>query len=763
MARKKEKKINYTNTATAVQRRAILLTFISIMLLFGYAVIYLVKWQVIRSEELKSAVLDQSLASTMLTANRGTIYDCTGTKVLAQSAQVWTIAAEPYFIGDDDEEAVAAGVSRILGIDYQYVLDIMNTDYYYYILKRKVDTAQKEELVALLESRGMERGLIFEKDYKRYYPYGTEASVIIGYTGTDNTGLAGIEHEYEQELSGTTGRMINSKDATGEDMPFEYEQLINAEDGYNLVLTIDETVQAIVEKYLNEGVERYYVQNGAVAILMDCNNGAIKAIAQAGSPDPNNPDTIVDADTVKKLKKTKDDDEYNELYYSAYYKQWRNKAVSDTYMPGSVFKMVTASMALDSGAITEKTKFNCEGSYVPFVNEDPINCWVYPFGHGKVNVWGGIGNSCNPFFMQVGEKLGPHDFFKYFQAFGMTDLTGIDLPGETLGLYYDEDSLNPVELATETFGQNFTITPIQMITAACAVTNGGYLVQPHVVDKIIDSDGNVVSSSETYIKRQVISSEVSELMCRILEENATTGSGMNGYVAGYHVAGKTGTSEKITDYNAAIARGEKGAQLQYIASFCGVAPANDPQYALLVFYDEPDRSNASGGGMAAPTFSQIMTEVLPILGVQRDESEVYAEDTVKAPNFVGMTIAEAREALGDEPLYLEVFGNYDDTDMIVTQVPSAGSELPVYGDVVVYTKDRLEASELSTVPNFNGLDLDNTRYLAAINGVQLIVAGNASDVWAMTATSQDIPAGDKVKPGTVITVTFMSETAAERN
>ncbi len=751
-----------TNTKKQMNKRILLLALI-VLAVFLWAVINLLKWQVFRSEEMKAAAQSQSLTSTALTASRGTIYDASGTKVLAQSAQVWTIALEPYYVDDEDKEALATGLTNILGLDYNEMKDLLDTDYQYWVVKRKVDTSVKDELKAYCSQYGIGRGIIYEEDYKRYYPYGTEMSVILGYVGTDNTGLAGIELKYESQLAGTTGRKVALLDGNQNEMPFDYITYAEAQDGYDLVLTIDETVQAIVEKYLNASIEKYSVQNGAVAILMNVNDGSILAFAQSGTPDSNNPDTIVDEATQKALDKIQTDDAYNEAYSTAYYKQWRNKGVSDTYMPGSVFKMVTASMALDSGVITEKTTFNCAGYYEPF-SGSIINCWVYPSYHGTETVWEGIANSCNPFFMQVGEALGSHLFYKYFEAFGMTELTNIDLPGEVTGLYYTEDNLNPVELATETFGQNFTITPVQMITAACAVANGGYLVQPHVVDKMLDSDGNIVYTADTTVKRQVISSEVSSLMSEILEANATTGSGKNGYVAGYHVAGKTGTSEKITEYNEAIANGDKDALLQYVASFCGYAPASNPQYALLVFLDEPDRDTASGGGMAAPVFSQIMSEVLPYLGVERDGEEVSEDTSVLATNITGMTVAEAREALDGTNISLNVFdSDYEDTDVISVQIPAANASMPDNGTIWAYINTKIDDSELVTVPDFSDLDYDNANYLAAINNLQLLASGGESGDTSSTATNQSVAAGEKVRPGTVVSVTFIDSNASERN
>lgn len=746
-------------------QKTLAITFIVVVLGFGFAIAYLVRWQIIDGEDLKSAALDQSLVSTTLSATRGTIYDATGTKILAQTASVWTVVLEPNYVeSEEDKVKISNGLSEILGIDYDTIYKKLEQNSYYTYLKRKVETSVKDQILAFKDENNIGSGIRLIEDYKRYYPYGTTASVVLGFTGTDNTGLAGLELEYEKELSGTAGRMVSAKNALGTDMPFQYEQLISAEDGYSLVLTIDETVQSIVEKYLDEGCEKYSVKNGAAAVMMNVNTGAIVALAVSGDFDPNDPFTLSDSSVQAEIDKLPED-EQDAAYSNALQKQWRNKAVSDTYVPGSVFKMVTASMALDSGAITKDTTFNCDGSYVPYPGVDPINCWVSPSAHGSETVREGICNSCNPFFMQAGKAMGSSLFYKYFKAFGLTETTGIDLPGESSGISYDEDHLLPVELATESFGQNFTITPIQMITAASAVANGGYIVQPHVVDKIIDSDGNIVESKSTEYKRQVISSDVSALVTNILEQNVSspTATGRNGYVSGYSVCGKTGTSEKVAEWRAELASGNENALMQYIASFCGYAPADNPEYALLVFLDEPDRDTASGGGMAAPLFSKIMGEVLPYLGIEKQATdEGFDETQTTAPSLVGKTISEAKALLEENGFEFDVYNSdAQDDDAVVMQIPAANSPMPIGGKVVLYTSEDVAEKSLCTVPDFQGKSQEDCNYLATQAGIQMVMTGTSS-TGNLVAQSQDIAAGEKVKPGTVVTITFIDSGASER-
>ncbi len=742
--------------------RTYLVTFVVVVVGFLWAVGYLFRWQILRGEELKTAAMDQQLYTTTLAASRGTIYDATGTKVLAQTASVWTVVLEPNYIDDEDIPKIATGLSEILEMDYDEVMDKASQNSYFTYLKRKVETEIKDKIVLYLEENDIDRGVRFVEDYKRYYPYGTTASTVLGFTGTDNTGLAGLELYYEEELSGTAGRMVSAKNALGTDMPFQYEQLVAAEDGYDLVLTIDETVQSIMEKHLDAGCEAYDVKNGAVAILMEVDTGAIIGLAVSGDFDPNDPFTVIDKNRLTEIEALPEE-EQDDAYNLAMQKQWRNKAVSDTYTPGSVFKMITASMALDSGAIAEGTNFTCTGSYVPLGADatDEIGCWINPASHGTIDIHGGICGSCNPFFMQVAETMGRDLFYKYFQAFGLTTYTGIDLPGEAMGINYTPENMGPVELATESFGQGLTVTPIQLVTACAAVVNGGYVVQPHVVDRILDSEGNIVSSASTEPKRQAVSEDVSELVTSILGENVVSGGGKNAYVAGYSTGGKTGTSEKIAEWREELANGNEGALVEYIASFCGIAPADDPKYILLVYFDEPNRDTASGGGQAAPVFANIMAEVLPYLGVEKD-MPVQSENSVVAPDVVGKTAAEAKTVINEAGLYWDCLGELNDSDIIEMQVPPAGTALPEDGGVYIYTTTAVGEEALCEVPDFANWSLADCNYLANIAGVQILITGPSLE-GDLKAQSQDISPGSLVKPGTVITVNFVDSGAAERN
>lgn len=735
-------------TTVKMWRRTLIVLIVMVALGFGLIVVSLIRLQLVDGAELQKAAVDQQLRDTTISAQRGTIYD-RNMKPLAQSATVWKVVLAPAYIDKDDEtlrRKLSTGLADILGLDAEDIYKRTEGTSYYDVLKTKVETDVKDRLVQFIEENDLGNTIQLQEDYKRYYPFGSFASTILGFTGTDGQGLAGLEAYYDEYLSGTAGRLVTAKNAVGTDMPFQYEQKVEAQDGYNLVLTIDEVVQHYLEQALEEGVENNKVENRATGIVMNVKTGEIVAMAVKGDYDPNNPFVIADEEERARIAELPEE-EQQEATSAALQAQWRNKAVSDTYYPGSVFKMVTLSMALEENVATEETTFTCTGSYVPVQGERAINCHNTS-GHGTQTLVQGTMNSCNPFFIYLGQLLGTETFFDYFEAFGFTQKTGIDLPGEasTKGLYHDRD-MSLMDLAVESFGQNFSITPIQMITACAAIANGGYLVQPHVVSQIVDNDGNIIKTADTTVKRQVISEETSKRVSKILQENATSGTAKNGYVAGYRIAGKTGTSEKVG------ADGKVGSDNKYIASYCGFAPADDPQYAVLVFFDEPTGDSYYGGAVAGPVFAKIMEEILPYLNVETK----YAEDEagsvgVSAPNVIGKTVSEATNELTNSGLKILVKGS---GDTVIAQTPDPGSSVPSGGTVVVYT-DEASMNQTVTVPNFTNRSLSDVNYLAAQAGLNIKVTGpyNSS---AATARTQDYAAGEQIKPGTVITVNFVEE------
>ena len=735
-------------TTVKMWRRTLIVLIVMVALGFGLIVVSLIRLQLVDGAELQKAAVDQQLRDTTISAQRGTIYD-RNMKPLAQSATVWKVVLAPAYIDKDDEtlrRKISTGLADILGLDAEDIYKRTEGTSYYDVLKTKVETDVKDRLVQFIEENDLGNTIQLQEDYKRYYPFGSFASTILGFTGTDGQGLAGLEAYYDEYLSGTAGRLVTAKNAVGTDMPFQYAQKVEAQDGYNLVLTIDEVVQHYLEQALEEGVENNKVENRATGIVMNVKTGEIVAMAVKGDYDPNNPFVIADEEERARIAELPEE-EQQEATSAALQAQWRNKAVSDTYYPGSVFKMVTLSMALEENVATEETTFTCTGSYVPVQGERAINCHNTS-GHGTQTLVQGTMNSCNPFFIYLGQLLGTETFFDYFEAFGFTQKTGIDLPGEasTKGLYHDRD-MSLMDLAVESFGQNFSITPIQMITACAAIANGGYLVQPHVVSQIVDNDGNIIKTADTTVKRQVISEETSKRVSKILQENATSGTAKNGYVAGYRIAGKTGTSEKVG------ADGKVGSDNKYIASYCGFAPADDPQYAVLVFFDEPTGDSYYGGAVAGPVFAKIMEEILPYLNVETKYTEDEAGSVgVSAPNVIGKTVSEATNELTNNGLKILVKGS---GDTVIAQTPDPGSSVPSGGTVVAYT-DEASMNQTVTVPNFTNRTLSDVNYLAAQAGVNIKVTG-AYNSSAATARTQDYAAGEQIKPGTVITVNFVEE------
>ena len=719
--------------------RSNVLLAIILILGFGAAVCRLGYLQIFQANELQQSAVNQQLTDTTLSAKRGTIYDA-NKKVLAISASVWRVVLAPVYLEDDTQRRIVAdGLSEIVDVDRETIFEKSQQNSYYVEIKRQVESDVREKVLEFMDKLENEHDInsqcIFMiEDYKRYYPYGDLAASVIGFTGSDDQGLWGIEYQYDEALTGTPGRLVTATNAHGTAMPFQYSQNIEAQDGNSLVLTIDETIQQIAEKYMAQAIEEHAVYNRGVCIIMDVNTGAVKCMASVGGFDLNDPFTLPE-ELEKEIDTIADDTD------EALGKLWRNKALSDTYYPGSVFKMFTAAMAVEEGLVNEESTFYCDGSYT--VTGQTMGCHLRS-GHGTQSFRDSIKNSCNPAFMQIGEKVGAKLFWQYYQAFGFSEPTGIDLPGEAGDIFFSEDgTMLPVNLATASFGQNFAVTPIQVATAVCAIANGGYIVQPHVVSHILDEDGNVVSTTSTEVKRQAISSETAALISDILEENAVSGSGKNGYVAGYRVAGKTGTSEKKNDSNG------DGID-DYIASFCGFAPAENAEVVCLVFFDTPTGAAYYGSQVAAPVYAQIMSEVLPYLQVatQYTEDELAAMDKT-AGTYVGMSLSEAQASAEAEGFTTSVKG---DGDVVLAQVPGAGTSIPRGGNVVLYT-DESSASSQVEVPDLTGYSIYDVNYLASVYDINISMTGATTSAMSVS-TSQSIPAGTLVSPGTVVKITF---------
>ena len=737
---------------TTLAHRCTAILSVLLILGFGCAVLRLTQLSVIDGKALAERAVEQQLNDTTINARRGTIYDAAG-KVLAQSSTVWKIVFAPSnFKNDEQREITAKGLAKILNLDEADLLKKAKEKTHFVVLKRQIESGVREQVLKLIDELEDEHGIKgvinLIEDYKRYYPYGDFASAVIGFTGSDDQGLSGLEYQYDDTLTGTPGRLVTAQNAHGTAMPFSYEQKMDAVDGDSLVLTLDETIQHIMEKYLEKGVEENKVYNRAVAIMMEVKTGAVLGMAVEGGFDLNKPFEVADKKAKAEIEALPEK-ERAAAENAALAKQWRNKAVSDTYYPGSVWKIITSSIALQEKLVNESSRFSCSGSYVPFEGARAISCHKHG-GHGVQTFEQAIWNSCNPAFMQIGSLIGAERFWKYYQAFGFSEKTGIDLPGESEDIFFNADgSMGPMDLAVASFGQNFSITPIQLVTGICAVANGGDLMQPYLVKEIKNSEGETVKKIEPTVKRHVIDGDVSKKMCEILEENAVSGAAKNGYIPGYRIGGKTGTSEKLTDSNA-------DGMEDYISSFCGFAPADDPQVALIVYFDTPTGDNYYGAAVAAPVFAEIMAEVLPYLGVKTEytEEELKTLDTT-AQDYTGMALDKAQSTAQQDGFQTLVKG---EGETVAAQIPAAGAKIPQGGTVVLYT-DAAQAKENSVeVPDLTGLTVSEVNKAAAQNDLNISLSGAADDgTWI--SRSQNISPGTMVSPGTVITVTFAQDTS----
>lgn len=732
-----------------LRQRSAVLIIIILIIGFGATLLRLGLLTVVQGSDLQERAVDQQLADTTLTAKRGTIYDAGG-NVLAESASVWQVVMAPInFKNDEQREAAARGLSEILGLDYENVLEKTRQDSYYAVVKRKIEAEQRDKVLELVNRLAEEYhcgGVIsLLDDYKRYYPRNDLASAVIGFAGSDEQGLEGVEYQYDKFLSGTPGRIVTAQNARGTNMPFAYEQNIMSQDGDNIYLTIDQNVQEICEKYMAQGIAEYNVLNKGVCIAMDVNTGAVKGCVVSPGYNLNDPYTLPaeELTRINQMPETERDAAESEALSA----MWRNKAVADTYMPGSVFKMCTASMALEEGKIDDTSYFYCGGSIT--VEDKEIHCHKLT-GHGGQNFTEAICNSCNPAFIQIGQLVGLEKFRDYYKGFGFSEKTGIDLPGESDDTFWAEGAMGTVDFAVASFGQNFGITPIQMITACASVANGGYVLQPYVVSKITDAKGNVVKSMEKKVKRQVVSGATSSKMREILSFNTNRTGAAAGYVAGYKVAAKTGTSEKI-----GVTKKESVFEEDYIASICGFAPADDPQIAMLVFFDTPSGSAYYGSQVAAPVFCNIMAEVLPYLEIKTNYSEEdlqYLDTT--AGDYTGLTLEEAYKKIEEDGFSASVKG-YGST--VIGQIPAVSSKISTGGNIVLYTDDD-SRSQTTTVPSFIGYTAAEANSIAAQCDLNVSFKGAISG--GGTCSAQDLKEGDSVAPGTVITLTF-SAVAAE--
>ena len=744
-----------TKTMTRQMRRRAIIAFVGLVG-FGLSAIIsqLFIMQVLDTDEWQKRAVAQQLSDIEISPNRGQIYDA-NMNILAQTREVCTIVMSPKNIEDDATRILIADeLSAMLDVDRDTLYEqACDSDSQYKVVKAKVDKSVGDSFIEWVSEKKLTGVFRIITDYKREYPMDNLLSSVLGFVGSDNQALEGLEVKYDDLLSGTPGRLVTALNARGDELPSKlpYENTVDAEDGYSLVLTVDQYIQQVTEKYLEEAVKEYGATNRGCAIVMDVQTGAILAMATKSDYNPNDYLTIADPDVAAQIALLSGD-EKSQAIIQARNEQYRNKAVSDFYEPGSVFKTITAAIGLEEGLVSEESQFVCKGYYDGIPGVDPMKCHVYPRNHGAENFVQAIANSCNPVFMGLNVEIGAHRFFKYYTGFGFTERTGVDMLGEPLvtsSLYHQEDAIKPVDLATSSIGQTFKVTPLQMITALSAIANGGYLMQPYVVQQVLDSNGNVVSNTEPVIKRQVISNDTSERMSAMLENAVSSGAIKNAYVAGYRVAGKTGTSEK-TETRAE--EDEEENVIEVIASFGGYAPADDPRVAVLVMIDEP-QTLKSGGGVAAPVAKKILEDVLPYLGIEPQYTEKeLAELNKTVPRVIDKTVATAQSTLKSSSLKSQVVG---DGATVIKQVPEAATSIPKDGTVWLYTDD----SELvtTTVPDFKNKTVSQVSQLASSSGLNIQLSGIAAGGGDPKSIKQSIGAGQKVPKGTVVTVEFIYE------
>ena len=737
-----------------MKKRILAILMILCIVVTGIVSGVLFKVSVIDSKELSAMATDQQQSSFDIKAKRGTIYD-RNNKVLAQSTTVWDVIISPGDIEKNEpenREFICKGISDILGVKYETLTEACkDTSSRYYVVKKKVDRSTVEKINNFVLKNNLNRYSVYTvENSERSYPNGTLAASVLGFVNENEEGY-GIEAYYNSYLKGTDGRVITTTDAHGNAMPYDYSARYSAKDGNSLVLTIDETLQYYLEKNLEITVSQHKLANRSTGIIMNAKTGAIVAMATSPGFDPNDPSNVYfESDRLTLAKMSADKKTEEEILakkQEIWGKQWQNKAVSELYIPGSVFKMFTCASALEEEVVSLDSTFECSG--IADVAGTKIRCWNVG-GHGVSNLTEAMIRSCNPAFIKIGQLLGVEKFSKYFEAFGFTEKTGIDLPGEADSLYVKESDMGIVELSSSAFGQTTKVTPIQMVTAAAAVVNGGKLVTPYVVDKIIDSDGNVVKSAQTVVRRQVISEETSATMRKILEDVVTANGGGNAYMSGYRIGGKSGTSEKIDDYNSG-----KTPELRYVATFCAIVPIDDPEYVMLVVCDEPTSGYIYGSAIAAPVVSAVFKEGLEYMGIYPQyTADELAQQDVTVPWVGGYNSIRAEAQLTAAGLKAEYIGSTDGTE-VTGQVPSAGTVMPSGSTVMLYMGDiPLSDYRMSTVPNVIGMTVEKANKALSEAGLNISITGAATGSEAK-AVSQSVNSGLVVYRGSVIEVNFL--------
>ena len=782
-------------------KRVIFRRTIFLMVMCGIVLFIPLFWKlwdvaIVHHDQYQQQAIDQQTLDLSVSASRGDIYDRNG-NLMAMSATVYTLVLSPRDLvgsvdqkdytdkdGNPDEAAYNAAVAEkqeqivddlmdlVPGLDEERLnTQVHATQYAYREIKTNIEEEEAETIRAYITENKTSHYLYLISGTKRYYPYASLAAQALGFVNAEG-GAYGIEAMYNDVLEGTSGRVVTTKTAAGTEMYNSYSEFVDAIDGYDLTLTIDATIQSYLEKTLEEGIQDYDVREGGFAIAMDPNTGAILGIASSPDFDPNNYSQVTDGLLLQQIEEesaqiyeslkannteglTEEElqsQARSQAYSNAVNAQWRSKAINDRYEPGSTFKALVLAAALEEGVVSESDTFTCTGSVMVPGYDKPIHCSRRQ-GHGTQTLAEAVQNSCNPAFIAIGQRLGVDTFYDYFEAFGLKEQTGVDLPGEasTQGNIWDRDVMTGVDLAVASFGQRVEVTPLQMIAAFASVINGGNLVQPYVVQSISTKDGTVVHNTEPQVVRQVISQQTSQTAAKILETVVSDGTGGNAYVAGYRIGGKTGSSEVKT---------EEG---RTIVSFMGFAPADDPQVIVLIAYDKPQESETdpkrsttgiyiSGGNMAAKKAGPLIAEILDYMGVEKQYTEAEAATVdVSAPRVTGMTVADAGAALEKKNLKYRTVG---EGDTVTAQIPAAGAAIPGGSTVVLYLGDA-QPEETGSVPDVVGLSYEAAKKKLEEAGFFMRASG-VSTYYSNTTTadSQSVEEGTEAAIGTVVDVQF---------
>ena len=750
-----------------ILRTGVILTLCGVLVFIPVLGMFL-NLMVFRHREFSDKALENQTRSAAVTASRGTIYD-RNMNVLAASAGVENVLLSPVELKKNggDVDLIASGLGEILDLDPQWIRQqALDTGMYYKVLAKKQDCAVTSRLRSFLTENSI-TCVHLEPDSKRYYPNSTLASQVVGFTNASNTGSEGLEAYYNKYLEGSSGRVLSARGNYGTEMPYAFEQYFEATPGCSVVSTIDATVQRFLEKNIQAAIDRYDVQNGGFGIVMDVNTGEILAMATLGSYDPNhylviqNPNTQAELDAMKAeldaLPKDSPEREeaqaaYRQALAAARLEQWRNRCVSDGYNPGSTFKTITLAAALEEGTTTLSSTFYCGGTARFEGRSQILNCWRHQ-GHGSETTAEALQNSCNIAFAKIGLSLGGEKFYDYVKAFGFMEPTGIDMSGEAAGFFYDKETFyNPKAtghasaLISSSFGQTFQVTPVQLVRGIAAVVNGGYVLEPYVVSEILDREGNSVETHGRTVLRRAISQGTSETMRQLIESVVTDGTARNARLPGYRIGGKTGTSEKI-----GVKDAEGNQTKDKIVSFVGIAPMDDPRYIVLVALDTPRTGYVSGGQMGAPTVREVMADILPYLGVPKDESLTDPADTLTVmPDLSGRSPRQAEKTLKDLGLEARTAGSGEE---VTGQLPAAGTEVPGGSQVILYLEGAPDPDPV-LVPDFSGMTLTEANDAAARAGLYIQVKGPRLAIGTVRVTDQDLDAGAETASGTTVILEF---------